>query len=150
MDAATHIIVGAVAGKVFGKTPLSQFTAGVVSHFVADIVPHWDPDPLKKESLPYYLWGVHAMNLIRRLDEDGTSGAYYGALGGLAPDIEHALYHWKLIPAKLFPTHIGPEYHPHLQTQAPKDEGMPILLLTNILGLALLSRRERKSKRKRR
>lgn len=147
MDGATHLVVGALAGQLAGRDPASQFAAGVVSHLVADSLPHWDPDPLKGEALPYFLWGFQALSLIRRMDEKGARGALLGALGGLAPDIEHVLFHMKLIPAKIFPTHVGPEYEPYFQIQIPKKMGFPLLVLTNLISLGLLSRRSRRKRK---
>lgn len=35
-----HVLVGAAIGAV-ARRPVVAFTAGVVSHFVLDAVPHW-------------------------------------------------------------------------------------------------------------
>lgn len=42
MTLTTHALVGAAAASFFPQSPWLAFAAGVVSHFAADVIPHWD------------------------------------------------------------------------------------------------------------
>lgn len=42
MTLTTHAIVGAAAAKLFPEHFLTAFTAGFISHFLIDAIPHWD------------------------------------------------------------------------------------------------------------
>ncbi len=42
MTLATHAIVGAAAAQLFPTHPIIAFSAGFVSHFLLDMIPHWD------------------------------------------------------------------------------------------------------------
>ena len=45
MLVTSHVLAGAIVGRVLGRHPLGAFAAGVVSHFAMDACPHWgDPD----------------------------------------------------------------------------------------------------------
>ncbi len=42
MILVTHAIVGAGVAQLFPNHPILGFTAGVASHYLSDMVPHWD------------------------------------------------------------------------------------------------------------
>lgn len=42
MTLTTHALVGAAAASLFPGNPLLAFSAGFVSHFAIDALPHWD------------------------------------------------------------------------------------------------------------
>jgi hypothetical protein len=39
--ATNHVLSGVVIGRVFERRPVAAFVAGVASHLVLDMVPHW-------------------------------------------------------------------------------------------------------------
>ena len=107
--------VGAGIGSLC-KSKSAAFVAGVVSHLIADAAPHKDFS-LKIE-LPLIAGAMLAMGLWRGVD----SPEFWGALGGIAPDIEHGLLEVGLIDREdeVFPTHVdngalhGPETNERL------------------------------------
>ena len=46
MTLTTHIVVAAAAASPFFPDPMLSFSAGVMSHFLIDAIPHWDWKPL--------------------------------------------------------------------------------------------------------
>ncbi|MEW5945082.1 MAG: hypothetical protein AB1742_02670 [bacterium] len=149
MDGATHLVIGAAAGEIFGRSPVTKFAAGLLSHLVADAVPHYDPDPRKLEAIPYYLWAAHALSVLKQMDKTGYTGMLAGALGGWAPDAEHVLHYFGFQREKLFPTHLGPQFEPLLQPKLPKEMGVPLTVAINLVCLAFLEKRHKKRKKPR-
>lgn len=49
MTLTTHALVGAAAASLFPSQPVLAFTAGFMSHFAIDALPHWDYRILSKE-----------------------------------------------------------------------------------------------------
>jgi len=84
MVCGTHAIIGAAAGRLAGSAT-SAFSLGVLSHALADLLPHRDYD-LPREGLLLAL----ALAVVARRYGVG-SAAWYGALGGMVPDLENAL-----------------------------------------------------------
>lgn len=41
MFATNHVLSGVVIGRIFERRPVAAFVAGVASHLVLDMVPHW-------------------------------------------------------------------------------------------------------------
>lgn len=120
MMAVAHALVGAAVGHVIGDRRVA-LAAGVGSHLVGDLIPHRDY-PLPVE-LPLLL-GALALLACRH---GSFSPAFWGAIGGVLPDIENGLHLLGVIPerAKVFPTHSG--LFPH---------GRPIRSIVNQLFLA--------------
>jgi hypothetical protein len=119
--AAVHAVVGAAAGHRAGRRR-AALAAGVGSHLVGDLIPHRDY-PLAIE-LPLML-ATLAILACRY----GVAGpTFWGALGGVLPDVENGLHQVGLMPesARLFPTHNG--MLPH---------GRPIRSIANQLLLVL-------------
>lgn len=42
MILTTHAVAGAAAASLFPEKPIFGFTAGFLSHFLLDTIPHWD------------------------------------------------------------------------------------------------------------
>ena len=72
-----HVVSGALIGAL-ARRPLSAFTAGVVSHFVLDAVPHWGE------------WGTKRMFLRVAVADGLVSLAVAGALAAAAPPARRA------------------------------------------------------------
>ena len=100
MIGAVHAAVGAGIGSLC-KSKSAAFVAGVVSHLIADAAPHKDLSP--KIELPLVAGAVLGIGLWRGL----RSPEFWGALGGIAPDIEHGLLVAGVIEQEdeVFPTH---------------------------------------------
>jgi hypothetical protein len=93
---ATHSLVGAAIGVNVSYPPLA-FLLGFISHFLLDAIPHCDgPDDVlnRKESSSFRQYlvvtidGVVAIIAIIYFGlHTENSGFYWGALGGIFPDI---------------------------------------------------------------
>ena len=104
MLATIHLLVGAAIGKYIGAWPLA-LGAGFVSHFFLDALPHTDQatlkDPTERGSLTLtdlilvWLDLVIALVVLFVLSRSIklAPSILAGALGGLAPDFAHPLYH---------------------------------------------------------
>lgn len=101
MLGAVHASIGAGVGS-FCKSKSAAFAAGVFSHLVADALPHKDYAP--EVEAPLMLGVLAGIAAWKGLD----SPEMFGALGGVAPDLEHALALVGAIDpdSKVFPTHI--------------------------------------------
>ncbi len=110
MTGAVHASIGAGVGS-FCKNKSTAFVSGVISHLVADMLPHKDLSPAIE--VPLLLGALAGIAAWKGLD----SPEFWGAVGGVIPDSEHALLLAGLIDEtqEIFPTHIdngkwhGPE-----------------------------------------
>lgn len=102
MIGAVHASIGAGVGSFF-KSKSSAFAAGIVSHIIADAIPHKDFDP--KIEVPLMFGALAAIAKWRGVD----SPEFLGAIGGIIPDSEHALVISGVIEPeqRMFPTHIN-------------------------------------------
>jgi hypothetical protein len=100
MICGLHGLIGAALGKLLGNKQ-QAFAAGVASHLVADLVPHRDLPVAVEVSLAL---GVTALMAV----VEGTdSPAFWGAVGGMLPDVENAISYIRPETPMLFPTHQG-------------------------------------------
>ena len=84
MMSGTHAILGAAVGSLCARKAVA-FLAGVGTHVVGDLLPHRDHGPAAEVPLvAAALWWVGAKR-------GWNSPAFWGAVGGAAPDIENAL-----------------------------------------------------------
>lgn len=84
MTGAAHAGMGAALGALIRK-PALAFTAGILSHVLADAVPHRD---LKaRYEIPMAV-GALAVVAARH---GARSAQFWGALGAVVPDLEHGL-----------------------------------------------------------
>ncbi len=107
MIGAVHACIGAGAGSLV-ESQGAAFAAGVVSHAIADALPHRDLSP--EVEAPLLLGALAGIACWKGLD----STEFWGAMGAVAPDFEHALSYVGLIgdDKKVFPTHIdGGKWH---------------------------------------
>ncbi len=107
MIGAVHAVIGAALGSLIKKKK-SAFAAGVVSHIIADALPHKDFQiPLELGLLAGTMTGIAAWRGV-------DSPEFWGALGAVIPDVEHGLVEAGTIDAedRAFPTHIfDGKYH---------------------------------------
>lgn len=101
MTGAVHACVGAGIGSFF-KSKTAAFAAGVLSHLVMDALPHKDYSPAVEA--PLLLGTMGGIAAWKGLD----SPEFWGTLGGVAPDFEHALLVGGIIGPEheVFPSHI--------------------------------------------
>lgn len=100
MMVSVHAAVGAAVGAVAGRRR-AALVAGIVSHFICDLLPHRDFD-IKIEAT---LGSAVFLYLARRYGID--SPQFIGAVGAVLPDAENALATLGIIPRDwmTFPTH---------------------------------------------
>ena len=83
MTGTVHSLLGAAVGSLCGRR-LNAFVSGVFSHIIADSIPHRDIDP--RIDVP-----ATAVLLYEIAEKYGSdSPEFWGAVGGVIPDIEHA------------------------------------------------------------
>jgi hypothetical protein len=86
MTGSVHAAIGAAIGR-FIPSPALAFAVGLLSHFAGDVVPHHD---MGVAETPLVF-----STLARIAQQHGLhSGQFWGAVGGVIPDLEH-------IPAEL-------------------------------------------------
>lgn len=102
MTGAAHASIGAALGAILKDRKLA-FGAGVLSHIVADALPHRDLSPKVEATL------LTATMSVITLRHGIDSPQFWGAVGAVAPDFEHLLLEAGLIQEEdeIFPTHIG-------------------------------------------
>jgi hypothetical protein len=132
---AVHASIGAGVGSFF-KSKAAAFAAGMLSHLVADALPHKDLPPAVE--VPLLLGALGGVAAWKGLD----SPEFWGALGAVAPDFEHALLVAGIIGIEheVFPTHIGDgKWH-----GAENDERWSQLILAvAALGTVALNTKDR-------
>lgn len=103
MMGSVHACIGAGVGSFF-ESRAAAFAAGVASHAVSDACPHRDLDnPIAEAVLAAgVLIGIGCW-------KGAGSPEFWGAIGGLAPDLEHGLVIAGLMDKEreVFPTHIA-------------------------------------------
>ncbi len=102
MIGAVHAFIGAGLGTIC-NTKSGAFLSGIVSHLAADMLPHNDYPP--KVELPMVTGALALIGAWKGFD----SKEFWGALGAIAPDIEHGLLVAGLIKQEqeIYPTHRG-------------------------------------------
>lgn len=95
MTGFVHAAIGAAIGKHV-RHPALAFAAGVASHVVGDVVPHYDMDigetPLVFGTLGYLAY-----------EHGWKSPEFWGALGAVCPDFEHIPYELNQDPRRFEP-----------------------------------------------
>jgi len=109
MFLSVHVFVGAAAG-IATKNPMVGFFAGLVSHHLMDMIPHWDPGvfyfPEKDHGLSkrdltiaaidFGLCLIIMYTLARYIDVATLRGpAIWGMIGSIVPDIWHNIPWWE-------------------------------------------------------
>jgi hypothetical protein len=98
MMAWTHAAIGAAIGSQ-SPTKEKAFAAGMVSHGIADLVPHRDFDMKIEVPLLGFMLALIAWRFGLK------SKQLWGAIGGFSPDIENGLEILGVIPEAVYPTH---------------------------------------------
>lgn len=100
MICAVHALIGAALGKSL-KSRKQALLAGAISHFFADLLPHRDLSVKTEAALA--LTALAAIGAA----EGWNSTAFWGAVGGVAPDLENAFSQTFHRTRNFFPSHTG-------------------------------------------
>lgn len=108
MTGFVHALLGSALGRLTGSRA-GAFGVGVLSHALGDVIPHREA-PLPVDAA---LTAAALAVLAGRYGADSPELA--GALGGIAPDLEHvpSLLGLKGEEGKIFPTHGDKQLLPH-------------------------------------
>mgnify|MGYP000096075970 CR=1 FL=1 len=101
MTVLTHMAVGGALGSlVDGRA--APFALGLGSHIVLDVIPHYEFEKMWVEAL-IVTGALGALLALGRAE----SAVFWGALGGVLPDIENLLWKQGILPGrwKMFPGH---------------------------------------------
>ena len=135
MTGTAHAAIGAGLGALVGD-PAKAFIAGVLSHQIADTMPHKEAPPILDVPALFGLLGFLGVRYGLR------SPQFWGAVGGVAPDLEHVPPRVGLPPGekRYFPSHRDAGAgHDH---QADMDANQILLtFLGGFLAEALSKRR---------
>lgn len=141
MTLTTHAIVGAAAAQLFPSRPWLAFSAGFISHFVIDTIPHRDYSlssimeeagdpmstdmPINKNSIKDFLkvsfdavLGIILASFIfTNFYQSALLLAVIGALGGIVPDGLQFAY-WKI---RIEPLKSLQRFHLWIQQHSPLE-----------------------------
>ena len=141
MLVTNHVLVGALVGLA-APGPVSAFAAGVVSHAVLDVVPHWGDRPIE-DVLPIAvadgLAGLAAIAVVARCAPRARRVRVLAAMAGASvPDLDKPGQ--VFVGASPFPRAVD-DLHARIQTRESADR-MPQELLVGlgtatVLGLVL-------------
>jgi len=98
MICGTHAMLAGAVGAL-SHSRSRAFLAGVGTHLIADLIPHRDCGFAVEAALV-----TAALAAVGGLAGFG-SPAFAGALGGVAPDLEHALAVAGILAGSRFPSH---------------------------------------------
>lgn len=137
----SHVLAGAVIGRVLSRHPIGAFAAGVVSHLAMDACPHWGA--LGPDSQKQFLrvarcdgcCGLAAMAVAAGLSPARTRRAVVaGMVGGACVDADKPLQHffgWDPFPERFN------RFHQDIQNEAPDRLGYEVLAALALAALAV-------------
>ena len=140
MFVTNHVLSGVVIGRLLGRHPVTAFVAGVASHLVLDMVPHWGCELktlddwegfvryAKRDGVLGLAAALGATGAVDRRSRAATLAAIAGA--ALLDADKPMLYFWGRNP---FPKVVR-RIHARAQNEAP--DGMPNEILFG-LGCAI-------------
>jgi len=116
----THAVVGGALGYWLGRNPVYAFAIGFLSHALLDMMPHHDP--VLTDRLDIGVFGAFNLGTLFTTaklcrSNDNDSRIFWGAIGGMLPDLEHILFFkacegFTLCEKKIYPSHNGLLPHP--------------------------------------
>jgi hypothetical protein len=137
-----HVLSGALIGAL-ARRPLPAFAAGVASHFVLDVVPHWGDWGSKRRFLrvavPDGLISLAAMGAIAAASPSERRLAVLAGMAGAAlPDIDkpsNLWFGWSPFPAAV------DRFHARIQHEAPRRAHIELLAAATFGSTALVALR---------
>lgn len=136
MTVLTHMAVGGAVGTLVGGTG-AAFGTGVLSHVPLDVIPHYDfPNVWVELGLAVaFLGSMLALGL-------GVTPAFWGALGGVLPDLENLLWRVGVIPGRLkvFPGHAEwfKRFVPHGRSLGPAHLWWQVVMIAVCMRIMFL------------
>lgn len=124
MLVTSHVLAGAVIGRILARHPVGAFAAGMVSHFAMDACPHWgDPEGGRDDLFLRVArcdgcCGLASIALAAGFSPRSGRAAVVGAMvGGALPDIDKPLEHffgWNPFPEPFN------RFHQRIQRESPQ------------------------------
>ena len=136
MLVTNHVLAGALIGSA-ARGPVSAFVAGVVSHFLMDVTPHWGDEDRRtflRVAVADGLVGATALALVNRLaPATRRTRVTAGMLGAAFPDLDKpSLLFFGMSP---FPDAFD-TWHRQIQTESPARLPQEFLVAA-LTGLAV-------------
>lgn len=106
MSILPHTITGAVIGS-FTTNSMLAFLYGVITHLILDFIPHYDPDLRTHRKKPlivklFYIFALTvdiSLSLVILYYLIKYPNLFWGAIGGIIPDVDNFLqYRFKIFP----------------------------------------------------
>jgi len=125
MICGVHALLGAAVGKAL-KRKEQAFLAGLFSHLLADLLPHRDLSPAAET--------LFAITVTAALgaSQGWNSPAFWGAVGGVLPDVENVVFYLRGGGKHFFPTHSG--RHGAAVDELLSQAGLALLCLAFLFG----------------
>jgi len=129
-----HVLAGALIGSV-SRGPVSAFLAGVASHVLMDMTPHWGDDQLfLRVAVVDGLVGATTLVLVNRLTSEARrTSVTAGMLGAAFPDLDkpsELFFGWSPFPAAV------DDWHKRLQRESPRRLPQEVVVAA-LAGLAV-------------
>lgn len=117
MTVLAHMAVGGALGSFVDGRGV-PFALGLGSHILLDVIPHYEFEKIWVEAA--IVVGVLGTMIAIGL---GGSGVFWGAVGGVLPDIENLLWKQGVLPGrwKMFPGH-----NRRLRRFVPHGRALPV------------------------
>lgn len=141
MLVTSHVLAGALIGRVLSRHPLGAFAAGVLSHFAMDACPHWgvtgpgSEDRFLRVARCDGCCGLAAMAVAAGVSPPGVRTAVVaGMVGAASVDADKPLGHffgWNPFPAPVN------RFHQWVQNEAPHRLPHEIVTAAALSALAL-------------
>lgn len=148
MLSTAHVVVGMAVGAATGS-PVVGLVAGILSHHLMDIVPHWDSgsfyaptfdvvEPNRRDLLIATADALVAIGLfVAALNQFGQGQPWpliAGAAGGLLPDLWHHIPLWSRWSRRVTARWFGIHNHFH---HTVEQKQMVWGLLTQVVAVVL-------------
>lgn len=148
MFVTSHVLVGAMIGRVMARHPVGAFAAGVVSHFAMDACPHYGDPALGRDSPEFVrvatcdgCAGLAAMALAAGISPRRCRRAVVaGMLGGAVVDTDKPLEHfigWNPWPEG------WNRFHQQIQNEEPGRLGGEVVVAAALFAVVALLLPER-------
>ncbi len=137
-----HVLSGALIGAL-SRRPLPAFAAGVASHFVLDVAPHWGEWGSQRRFLrvavPDGLVSLAAMGAFTAAAPPGRRLTVLAGMAGAAlPDIDKPCNLW--FGRSPFPAAVD-RFHTRIQHEAPRRAHLELLAAAAFAAAALIALR---------